>query len=196
MVSNGIPIPENEKHAKLMTAFADELHELATLSMGECMTLSAYLVERTVKEGWKPPVKELTPEEEVDLMDRIISDLPVAYTQPANPEGNYEYKKPALNDVLVDRTPFIVEEYMEDKGEEIKVYDVAVLHPQVVNIWKLIPEFENYEANPLGIVRSRWTKRTLEVAKIGDQESVEMHDKDGFPHEVNIRYVIEKTFTD
>lgn len=190
MVSNGIPIPENEKHAKLMTAFADELHELATLSMGECMTLSAYLVERTVKEGWKPPVKELTPEEEVDLMDRIISDLPVAYTQPANPEGNYEYKKPALSDVLVDRTPFIVEEYMEDKGEEIKT---PTFH-EAANTWVRVPNFDNYEVNCLAEVRNRFTRRILELEKNINGKYVEMHDKQGFAHYVSVDHIVKEAF--
>jgi hypothetical protein len=76
----------------------------------------------------------------------------------------------------------------------VHIYDVVSKHPQGVDLWKRIPEFDNYEANPFGVVRNRWTRRVLDVARIGDQESVEMHDKDGFPHELNIRYIIEKTF--
>jgi hypothetical protein len=162
--SNGIPIPKNEKQAKLMTAFADELREHSYLSMGECMSLASYLAERVVKEGWQwhPPKLEdfdlehnkvvLTPHQEIDMMDRIISGLPV------------------------------------------KLYDVNSLHPQEVDIWKQIPDFENYEANPIGAVRSKWTKRVLEETDVDGQTMVEMHDKDGYPHEVNIRYVVEKTF--
>lgn len=186
MVSNGIPIPENDKHAKLMTAFADELKKSTHMSMGECMALAGYLAERTVKEGWKPPVNELTPEEEVDLMDRIISGLPVAYTQPANPEGNYKYgvQKAVLHNVT------------SLHPQEIVLTDVTVLHPQVVNDWDRIPTWDNYEINRLGFVRNRWTKRVLEFVNDGEdnEQYVEMHDKEGFTHFCHIPYLLEQTF--
>jgi len=130
-----------------------------------------------------------TPEQEIDIIDRIIHGLPVNAI--AIPHPSHEG--------IAD----IVEEYMEEKGKElqgnlhdlgVKLYDVASLHPVELNAWTRIPEFDNYEVNPLGMVRSRWTKRELEVATIGDEKSVEMHDKDGFSHEVNIRLIMEWTF--
>jgi len=141
-----------------------------------------------------------TPEQEVEFLDRIVSGLPV------------------------DRTPFIVEEYMEEKGEEIKLYDVASLYPteyalrdvtvvdvvsaypkltdeqmanalkEAAEMWTRIPDFDNYEVNALGDIRSRWTKRMIEVAHQGGEKYVNMHDKDGYAHDVNVRYVVEKVF--
>ncbi len=160
---------------------ADIIMELAT-KFNLTLPNAAGVLEFFLDKGWNPPVLTefdidfnhvalpyptayalRTPEEEIDIMDRIISGLPARVLTPANPDG-------------------------------VHIYDVASLHPKEVNLWKRIPEFENYEANPFGVVRNRWTRRVLDVARIGDQESVEMHDKDGFPHELNIRYIVEKTF--
>jgi hypothetical protein len=174
--SNGIPIPNNEKQAKLMTAFADELREHSYLSMGECMSLAGYLAERAVKEGWQwhPPKLDdfdlehnkvaLTPHQEIDIMDRIISGLPARVLTPANPDGVY-------------------------------VYDVASKYPkEFVSDWYRVPEYDNYEINSAGEIRNRWTRRVLEVAEQGGEQYVEMHDKEGFAHDINVRYVREKVF--
>jgi hypothetical protein len=171
--SNGIPIPKNEKQAKLMTAFADELREHSYLSMGECMSLASYLAERVVKEGWQwhPPKLEdfdlehnkvvLTPHQEIDMMDRIISGLPIDVNQ---------------------------------FGNGVKVYDVASLHPQEVKeLWVRIPEFENYEMNLVDKdIRNRFTKRILETTNESGNIYTEMHDKEGFPHYISVEHVYEQ----
>ena len=144
-----------------------------------------------------------TPDQAKEIMDRIVSGLPVEYLKPANPLGNYNYPK----------------DVRTEQEEPIKLYDVASLYPQEVfvtdivsaypkltneqmanalkesaEMWERIPEFDNYEVNALGDIRSRWTKRTLEVAHQGGEKYVNMHDKDGYAHDINVRYVVEKVF--
>lgn len=188
MESNGIPIPNNEKQAKLMTAFADELREHSYLSMGECMSLAGYLAERAVKEGWQwhPPKLDdfdlehnkvaLTPHQEIDMMDRIISGLPVDSIV-VRPHPDHA----GIADIVFP--------------DGVEIYDVASLHPQVINKWERIPTWDNYEANvALGLIRNRWTKRTLEPVSDGEdnEDYVEMHDKDGFAHFCHVPYIIEQ----
>jgi hypothetical protein len=52
--------------------------------------------------------------------------------------------------------------------------------------WIRIPEFENYEINPVGDVRNRFTRRVLDVTVEGSGKYVEMHDKEGFTHFINV----------
>jgi hypothetical protein len=90
---------------------------------------------------------------------------------------------------------------MEEVGAAIqKMYDesgtisVPIHHPVETNMWQRIPGFDNYEINPLSVVRSRWTRRVLEVDEQGGEKYVDMHDKDGFSHMVNLRYIKEQVF--
>jgi hypothetical protein len=217
--SKGIPVPLNEKQSKLMSAIADELTKISiNITPGTIMYFAGALAERVVKEGWQwhPVATEInldynrvalkeypdpTPEQEIEIIDRVISGLPM---------------------LPVDNTPFIVEEYMEEMGEKIememvesdvkfmgksdlhlmdevymangvKLVDVNSLYPYVINEWVRVPEFDNYEINiTLGLVRSRWTKRVLDIAEQGGESYVDMHDKEGHSHDVNIRYIIEQ----
>lgn len=185
--NNGIPVPLNEKQAKLMTALADELKQSSHMSMGECMALAGHLTERVVKEGWQwhpvatewnldynmvalPEHKDPTPEEEIEFIDRIISGLPARVVG------------------------FKASQWPDSIPTDVKIVDVASLHPQEVNMWKRIPEYDNYEVNPLGVIRSRWTRRVLEVIEQGGEEYVDMHDKDGYEHTINVRYIKENVF--
>jgi hypothetical protein len=119
-----------------------------------------------------------TPEQEIDMMDRIISGLPV-------------YDVGRLHPVEVKFNPPITEETWANV-QKLELVDVASAHPTIT--WERIPNFDNYEINQLGMVRSRWTKRELDVSKDGDAEYVDMHDKDGFSHIVNVGYIKEQVF--
>lgn len=122
-----------------------------------------------------------TPEQEIEFIDKIISGLPA--------------------------------DAVADLPNGVKLYDVNSLYPQEFTpkyklpherksdaliaqepTWKRIPEFDNYEMTPLGVIRNRWTKRVLEVAEDGDQKYVAMHDKDGYDHDVNVQFALEKTY--
>ncbi len=196
MTSEAMPAPLNAKEAKLMTAIADELMKISVnITPGSCMYFAGYLARRVVKEGWQWHPSEFpdpTPAQEKEIINRIISGLPMEYVKPTNPNGNAVYEK-----------------------EPKKLYDVNSLHPEefkltpnmkltherkseeliaAANSWRRIPEFDNYEITPLGVIRNRWTKRVLEVAEDGGQKYVAMHDKDGFDHDVNVSFVIEKVY--
>lgn len=130
------------------------------------------LADRIIAGGWVPI--EDFPDEEYpaptqavvnDVMDRIISGLPTRVLTPANPDGVHAY------DMVSKHYP---KEFISD--------------------WHRIPDFDNYEINTAGEVRSRWTKRVLEVTENGGEKYVDMHDKDGFEHIINVRYVREKVF--
>lgn len=126
-----------------------------------------------------------TPEQEVEIMDRIISGLPIEYLKPSNPDGIHTYSKIPEVELPVDRTPFIVEEYMEDMGEKLTL----------ANTWKRIPEFDNYEVSPLGVIRNRWTKRVLDQTLSGSFLYVDMHDKDGNPHLISVEHIVTSVFS-
>lgn len=174
----------NEKFEQLVELIYDTTD---TMPMQEARRVAA----RIVAAGWQWHPPTLSADEEVDLVDRIISglppravspkvklDLPEEYTKPANPEGPAVYKRQKL-----------------DIPEGL--IDVASLHPVELNTWTRIPTWDNYEINLLGDVRSRWTKRTLEdETDITDEGEryVQMHDKDGFSHLCHVKYLMEQTF--
>lgn len=151
----------------------DELVELINTTEGFHLTAHAadLIADRIIAGGWVPiedfPDEEYpapTQAEVNDVMERIISGLPARVLTPANPDG-------------------------------VHIYDVASLHPrEFVSDYHRIPDFDNYEVNTAGEIRNRWTKRVLEVAEQGGEQYVEMHDKQGFNHDVNVRYVREKVF--
>jgi hypothetical protein len=126
----------------------------------------------------------LTSDQEVDLVERIISGLP--------PRPSYQalqWPKPgsvAAMDLNASPEGIV----------EVKLIDVASLHPTVVNDWTRIPTWDNYEINGLGQVRNRWTKRILDYVDDGEdnEDYVEMHDKEGYTHMCHIGYLKEQTF--
>jgi hypothetical protein len=124
---------------------------------------------------------ELTAAQEIDIMDRIISGLPARYTQSA--EGTVVYKKKLVDSAFSDGEPI-----PEEAEQMVQAYKEAT------HMWERIPDFDNYEINPLGVIRSRWTKRVLEVSEDGGQAYVDMHDKDGFSHIVNVSFIKEQVF--
>jgi len=129
------------------------------------------LVDEIVKAGWAPVYPDLTAFQEIEIMDCIVAGLPARVIQPANPNGNVVYKK-----------------------QKVEFVDISSPHPEEATNWTRIPDFDNYEINGLGIIRSRWTKRALEVSEYGGQEYVDMHDKDGFSHDVNVGFIKEQVF--
>lgn len=182
MESNGIPVPLDEKQAKLMSALADELTQRSiNITPGSIMYFAGYLAERVVKEGWTPSYPDPTPEQEVEIMDRIVSGLPM---RPITDRPG-DFANISSGRLPIDRTPFIVEEYMEEQGEKLNL----------ANVWKRIPEFDNYEVSPLGVIRSRWTKRVLDQTLSGSFMYVDMHDKDGNPHLVSVEHIVTSVFS-
>jgi hypothetical protein len=117
---------------------------------------------------WLADIKQqlltATVDQELDMLDRIVHDLPMR------------------------------EVFITNLGSGVKLYDVASLYPQeVTELWKRIPEFDNYEMDMINkVIRNRWTKRTLEVTDEGGTAYTEMHDKDGFPHYISVEYVFEE----
>ncbi|QGZ17282.1 hypothetical protein SEA_GIANTSBANE_78 [Arthrobacter phage Giantsbane] len=121
----------------------------------------------------------LTPNQELDLVERIISGLP--------PRPEYKSLQwPPLGTVVVE----------PDLEEGVKLYDVNSLYPQEVANWTRIPTWDNYEINGLGQVRNRWTKRILDYVDDGEdnEDYVEMHDKEGYSHMCHTGYLKEQTF--
>lgn len=158
------------------------------------------IAERIVELGWVPTVPELTPEQEVDIMDRVISGLPERLLKAVNPEGNAVCRKPTNLELSimyekqgVTFNPPITDETW-DNVQKLTTEQMGKALIEASNMWERIPEFDNYEINPLGVIRSRWTKRTLDVSEDGGQEYVDMHDKDGFSHIVNVSFVKEQVF--
>ncbi|QFP95467.1 hypothetical protein SEA_MAKAI_76 [Arthrobacter phage Makai] len=149
------------------------------------------IAQRIIEAGWQPPKVELTEEQEVEILDRIVHGLPIpeAYLVPANPEGNAVYKKQRMELPPITDEP---DAFANIRGK--KLYDVASLHPQEVQVWKRLPDFDNYEINQLGEIRNRFTKRVLDEQDEDGNAYVEMHDKEGFPHIVSVQYQIEKAF--
>ncbi|QFG13684.1 hypothetical protein PBI_SHEPARD_79 [Arthrobacter phage Shepard] len=125
-----------------------------------------------------------TPEQEIDMIDRIISGLP--------PRPEYHSMQWPPHGSVVDVQPHPSHEGIAD----IKIVDVASLHPEIVNEWTRIPTWDNYEINKLRLVRNRWTRRVLEFVNDGEdnEDYVEMHDKDGFSHLCHVDYLLEQTF--
>lgn len=116
-----------------------------------------------------PEYPDPTPEQEIDIMDRIIHGLPM-------------------------RTLVIPHESHEGIADVV-LYDVASKHPkEFFSDWYRVPAYDNYEINSAGEVRNRWTRRVLEVAEQGGEQYVEMHDKEGFAHDINVRYIKEQVF--
>ncbi|UYL88267.1 hypothetical protein SEA_LILHUDDY_78 [Arthrobacter phage LilHuddy] len=126
----------------------------------------------------------LTPNQELDLIERVISGLP--------PRPTYHSMQwPPPGSVAV------VEPHPSHEGiADIKLIDVASLHPQEVANWTRIPTWDNYEINGLGQVRNRWTKRILDYVDDGEdnEDYVEMHDKEGYTHMCHVGYLKEQTF--
>lgn len=200
MTNEVMPEPRKSKRDELVDALVLNYVSMATHHSNRA--IAERIVDRVIQAGWQwhPPKLEdfdldfnkvaLSPEQEIDVVDRIISGLPVAYLKPANPEGNYEYGV-----------------------QSAKLYDVASLHPQEVKIvdvvsaypepstkylendWVRLPDFDNYEINALGTIRNRWTRRVLETATEGNGgKYVEMHDKEGFAHYVSVDNQVKIVF--
>jgi hypothetical protein len=132
------------------------------------------LVDEITKAGWVPiedfpddfdlDYNHVALPEVNDIMSRIIHGLPERVLTPANPDG-------------------------------VHVYDVVSKHPkEFFSDWYRVPEYDNYEINSAGVIRNRWTRRELDITENGGEQYVDMHDKDGFEHTINVRYVREKVF--
>ena len=150
-----------------------QLEELAdviksTPSYSGSRYIAKLIAERIVEAGWTPPKVELTEEEEVELVDRIIHGLPVKF-QP---------NKPVLDVVTLPNG--------------VQLVDVVSAHPHTN--WKRIPDFDNYEIDQLGNVRNRFTRRIIETTDEGGVTYVEMHDKEGFPHIVSVAHQVQVVF--
>lgn len=151
----------------------DQQHELAV-----------GIVDIVIQKGWQwHPVNPIV-EEEIDMIDRIISGLP--------PRPTYQSLQwPPHGSVAV------VEPHPSHEGiADVKLYDVNSLYPQEVSNWTRIPTWDNYEINGLGQVRNRWTKRILDYVDDGEdnEDYVEMHDKEGYTHMCHVGYLKEQTF--
>ncbi|UGL63305.1 hypothetical protein SEA_TOKKI_84 [Arthrobacter phage Tokki] len=146
--------------------------------------VAAQIAGRIVDAGWALPVPTITEEQEIDLVERIISGLP--------PRPEYKSLQwPPPGSVAV------VEPHPSHEGiADVKLYDVNSLYPQEVSNWTRIPTWDNYEINGLGQVRNRWTKRILDYVDDGEdnEDYVEMHDKEGYTHMCHIGYLKEQTF--
>ncbi|ASR83364.1 hypothetical protein SEA_CATERPILLAR_72 [Arthrobacter phage Caterpillar] len=154
---------------------ADIIMELAT-KFNLSLPNAAGVLEFFLDKGWAPETEEdIVAGHEIDLIDRIIHGLPT-------------------NAVVV---PHHTNEGIADIvfPDGVEIYDVASLHPQVINKWERIPTWDNYEANvELGVIRNRWTKRVLDPVSDGEdnEDYVEMHDKEGFSHFCHVPYIIEQ----
>jgi hypothetical protein len=134
--------------------------------------LKQQLLTETVDLAFPDP----TPAEEIEFIDRIISGLP-ANAVVVRPHDWHE----GIADVIFPTG--------------VKLYDVASKHPkEFFSDWYRVPAYDNYEINSAGEVRNRWTRRVLEVAEQGGEQYVEMHDKEGFAHDINVRYIKEQVF--
>lgn len=165
-----------EKRERLITAFADELLQRSeNITPGSCMFFAGYLADRAIKEGWQwhPPVLE--PQQEVDMMDRIISGLPTERLY----DVNSLYPREVVVMDVVSKLPKIT-----DKPGEFANISPRKDVPGAPH-WSVIPNYENYEISRDGAVRSKWTKRVLDIEYRNCKSFVEMHDKNGFPDMVS-----------
>jgi hypothetical protein len=155
------------------------------------------IAERIIELGWVPiedfPDEELPASTQAvvnGVMERIISGLPERVLKPANPEGNAVYPKGKLYDVASLHPVEVNLKDLAKSGE----YHISSQPREFVSDYYRIPDFDNYEINSFGEIRNRWTKRVLEVTENCGEDYVDMHDKNGFEHTINVRYVREKVF--
>jgi hypothetical protein len=156
------------------------------------------LVDEIIELGWVPiedfPDDELpVPTQPVvnDIMERIISGLPERVLKPANPEGHAVYPMGKLYDVA---SLHPVEVDLNELAKSGAYHFSSHKPREFVSDYHRIPDFDNYEINSFGEIRNRWTKRVLEVTENCGEDYVDMHDKDGFEHTINVRFVREKVF--
>lgn len=131
------------------------------------------LVDEITKAGWVP-------------IEDFADDFDLDHNHVALPEVN------DIMERVIHGLPARVLKPANPDG--VHIYDVVSLHPVEVDIWSRVPDFDNYEINSLGAIRSRWTKRVLSDDEYFGEGYVEMHDKEGNPHVVNVRYLREKVF--
>jgi hypothetical protein len=190
MTSEVTPEPHKSKRDELVDALT--LDYAGMVMYHKNRAIAERIADRVIQAGWQWHPPKLEPEQEIEIMDRIISGLPI------------------------DRAPFIVEEYMEEQGEDllkkyegVRLYDVNSLYPtayalrdpkktptleEAANTWEPVPEFANYQVNTLGEFRNRFTRRILDFEPNCNGKYVEMHDKDGFAHLVSVDHIVKEVF--
>lgn len=144
------------------------------------------IAERVVELGWTPPATAENIAEnmasnqvavrEIDMMDRIISGLPVGPV--------YDVASLYPQEVNLDELA---------KSGEYHIRNIPTLE-EAANTWVPVPNFRDYEINTLGEVRSKWTKRVLDYEPDVIGKYVEMHDKDGHPQMVSVNSLVSAIF--
>lgn len=176
--------PEQPKSKRDELVDALELDYVGMALYHKNRAIAERIVDRVIQAGWQwhpPKLEDIdldhnrvalpTPEQEVDILDRIVHGLPV-------PEGVKLYDVASLypQEVVIlppSKTPTFEE---------------------AANTWVRVPNFDNYEVNCLEEVRNRFTRRTLDFEKNMNGKYVEMHDKEGFAHYVSVEHIVNEVF--